>query len=140
MTETAYMTLTNSNSSLSKRFRVIAEGYDDGTPSKNMTTQKTVGGGLDVSQGAIYLSWSPTIRVRHTEEDSNYGTLAELLTFYSYNNPNGTPSDKITFIDHHGTSYTVVLVGNLQKSIMGCKIEGIYAWYLIKVTLQQVPT
>src|SRR4030043_157480 len=106
MAVTAYMTLTNSNSSLSKRFRVIAEGYDNGTPTKNQSLSRTVGGGIDVSQGGILRTWSPTIRVRHTEPVADYGTLANLETFYGYNNPNGTPTDKITFVDHHGTSRT----------------------------------
>jgi len=138
MAEYSYLILTNSTGTLSKRFRVIAEGYDNGLPEKTVSASKTVGGGLDVSQGAIYLSWSPIIRVLHTETDSNYGTLDELETFFRYNNPNGSPSDKITLIDHQGRSYIVIMLGDFRKSLLTARIEGTLALYYVKLRLQQV--
>lgn len=134
-----YITLTNSTSTVTKYFRVVADGYDDGLPEKTVSMSKTVGGGIDVSQGAIYKSWSPTIKVRASEPETGYGTMGELETFFSYNNPNGSPSDKITMIDHHGNSYTVVILGDMRKATLSAVIEGNSAWFLVRLRLQQVP-
>lgn len=129
---------SDGGATLSKKFAVVAAGYDDGTPDKAETLERTVGGGLNRNLGAIYKSWSPMIHVRHTEDREGYGTLADLEYFYNLNNPNGTPSDKITFIDHHGTSRTVLISGQLKKAILGFKIEGLNAWYVVAIRMLEV--
>ncbi len=136
--ERDYMELKTSDASVLKRFRVLAQGYDDGTLRKAESLDRTIGGGVDHSVGAVYVDWNPIIRVRHTEIDSNYGTLAELRAFYELNDPSGTPSNDVTFIDHHEVEHNVHLVGDFQKSIMGTKTEGTLAWVLVKVQLVEV--
>lgn len=133
----AYITLTTSDASLSKRFRVLAEGYSDGNLSKAQQVERTIGGGLDVSHGAVFKQWSMVIRVKHTETDSNYGTLAELETFYKLNKPNATRSPAVTLVDHHNDTYTVILLGELQKNILGCQVEGTDAHFLVKLSMMQ---
>ena len=128
----------DAGATLSKKFRVIAEGYDDGTMSKSMAIEKTIGGGIDASMGEVYKSWMPIIKVRHTEPISGYGTLDDLKTFYSYTNPGGTPSNRITFIDHHGTSYTIVMIGELKKQMLSAIIEGEDAWSIVAVVFQEI--
>ena len=128
----------DAGATLSKKFRVIAEGYDDGTMSKSMSVEKTIGGGIDASMGEVYKSWMPIIKVRHTEPISGYGTLGDLKTFYSYADPGGTPSNRITFIDHHGTSYTIVFVGELKKQMLSAIIEGEDAWSIVAVVFQEI--
>jgi hypothetical protein len=96
---------------------------------------RTIGGGFDHAIGAVYRTWSPIIRVRHTEPISGYGTLAELETFYRYNSPT---NNVITFIDHHGTSYLTHMVGSMMKQCMGCQIEGSQAWFLYKLQLMEI--
>lgn len=136
--ERDYMELKTSDASVLKRFRVLAQGYDDGTLRKAESLERTIGGGIDHSVGAVYVDWNPVIRVRHTETDSNYGTLAELRTFYELNDPSGTPSNDITFIDHHSVEHIIHLVGDFQKAIMGTKTEGTLAWVLVKVQMVEV--
>jgi len=136
--ERDYIELETSDSSVIKRFRVIAQGYNDGKLTKAESVERTIGGGIDHSQGATYRSWNPLIRVRHTESDSNYGTLAELETFYSYNDPGGTITPDITLYDHHNQSYTVHIVGDFEKSLMGVRTEGLEAWSLVKLELIEV--
>lgn len=138
--EVAFIELKTSDAgvTLNKKFRVLAEGYDDGTGEKAESMERTIGGGLDYNAGAIYNSWNPIIRVRHTEDETGYGTLAELRQFYNYNNPNGTPSNKITFVDHHQEERTVFIVGTFQKAMMGCKIEGNQAWFVVRLRLVEV--
>lgn len=140
MVQYSYILLQTSDAgaTLSKRFRVIAEGYNDGQLSKSQSVEKTVGGGLDASVGAVYKSWNPIIRVKHTEEDSNYGNLADLKTFYNYNDPGGTPSNVITFVDHHGQNYNVIMTGDFQSQVLGCMIEGTNSHYMVQLTLEEV--
>ncbi len=121
------------------KFRVLAQDYDDGTPEKAETLDRTIGGGLDHSMGAIYTSWSPIIRVRHTESDTGYGTLADLYYFYALNNPNGTPSNNVEFVDHHQVEHIVHLTGTFQKSLLGVNVEGSEGWYLVRVKLVEIP-
>lgn len=122
----------------SKKFKVIAQDYDDGTPEKAEEVNKTVGGGIDHSVGAVYMTWAPIIRVRHTESAPDFGNMADLEYFYSLNNPNGTPSNNITLIDHHQTTYIVHTVGKLTKNLLSCEIEGSEAWYLYKINFLRV--
>ena len=133
--EYPYIILTNSDDSLSKYFRVIAQGYDDGSLAKTSSVNKTIGGGVDVSMGDVYTTWNPVIRVRHTEPESGYGTLDNLQTFYGYNDPGGTPTNVITFTDNHGVEHDVYMVGDFKKQYIGAKIEGDQAWVFVKLTL-----
>lgn len=139
MSQSYILLQTSDGTTLSKKFRVASgQDYDDGTLSRSQTINKTIGGGVDVATGEVYRTWNPVIMVCHTESDTTYGTLSELETFYSYNNPNGVPSDRITFVDHHGTSRTIVMLGDLRKQTLGVAIEGVNAWYYVKVQFQEV--
>ena len=133
MTTEKYFILTNSNNTLSKRFRVLFEGYVP-TIEKSQTIDKTLDGGLDVSMGGLYETHEYLVRVRYEETDSNYGTMDELKTFFSYNNPNGTPSNVLTLTTHFGVNYNVMMVGNFAEKLLGVMIDGIYSFYVIQCT------
>lgn len=129
---------SDGGATLSKKFKVVQPDYDDGTLEKAEDVKKTIGGGVDHSVGAIYKTWSPVIRVRHTETETDFGDLEDLEYFWSLNNPNATPSNDITFVDHHQTEYTIHFVGKLTKSLLGSQVEGECAWYLYKVNMMRV--
>jgi len=133
MTTEKYFILTNSNTTLSKRFRVLFEGYVP-TIEKSQTIDKTLDGGLDVSMGGLYETHEYLVRVRYEETDSNYGTMDELKTFFSYNNPNGTPSNVLILTTHFGVNYNVMMVGNFAEKLLGVMIDGIYSFYVIQCT------
>jgi hypothetical protein len=133
-----YIILRSSDSSIDKKFKVLSD-YDDGTPEKAGTAKRTLGGGVSYSVGGIYYSWNPTIRVRHTEPDPDYGDLQDLIDLYELNNPNGTPSNVITFIDHHNVSHSILMIGSLQKAVLGSAIEGSEAHLIVRVTMQEKP-
>lgn len=133
-----WLKTSDSGATKSKKFKVLAQDYDDGTLEKAEEVNKTIGGGIDHSVGAVYKTWAPIIRVRHTESETDFGTVADLEYFFSLNNPNGTPSNDITFIDHHQVSYTVHTVGKLTKNLLGSEIEGSEAWYLYKLNFLRV--
>jgi hypothetical protein len=138
MTTNKYFVLTNSNDTLSKRFHVLFEGYNP-TMEKSQTVDRTLDGGLDVSMGGLYEQHEYLVRVRHTEEEDEYeesdwGTLEDLKTFFSYNNPNGTPSNILVLTTHFGDDYDVLMVGSFAEKILGIEIEGIYSFYVIQCT------
>jgi len=133
MTTEKYFVLTNSNTTLSKRFRVLFEGYVP-TIEKSQTIDKTLDGGLDVSMGGLYETHEYLVRVRYEETDSNYGTMDELKTFFSYNNPNGTPSNVLILTTHFGVNYNVMMVGNFAEKLLGVMIDGIYSFYVVQCT------
>jgi len=126
----SYFTLQNSNSSLTKRFRVIYGGYAN-TLEKAQTIEKTIAGDLDVSVGSIRESFAFVVRLRYEEENSDYGTLNELKSFYSLNNTLGIPSNQITFTDHYGNQKVVIMAGNFNAQVQGIEIEGTTAWYIV---------
>jgi hypothetical protein len=128
-----YFTLTDSNASHSKRFRVVADGFVDNL-SKKQDIQTTVDGNLDISVGSIFRTWQFVIRVRETEEDGDYGDYDDLKRFYKYNNPNGTPSNILTMVDHYGDTYNVVFTDTFQAKPFATTLEGTEAWYWINVT------
>ena len=140
MAEVPYIWLMSSDSSVQERFRVLQQGYNDGQLEKAESLNRTIGGGLDHSMGAVYRSWNPVIRVRETEPETDYGDLDDLEYFYNLNDPGGTPSNIISFVDHHQISFYVRIHGTFQKSILGSMTEGNQAWFLVKLNLLEVPT
>jgi hypothetical protein len=138
MVEYDHIWLKDSDLSVQKKFRVIAQGYDDGTLEKAENIKRTIGGGIDHSVGAVYRSWSPVIRVRQDEPLSDYGSLDDLVYFYSLNEPGGAPSNDITLVDHLGQSWTVHIIGDFRKSLMGVKVEGQDAWSLVRIRMIEV--
>jgi hypothetical protein len=140
MTAVDYIWLKTSDNgvTLSKKFRVIAQDYDDGTKEKAETVDRTIGGGVDHSVGSVYTTWSPIIRVRAEESETDYGNKSDLEYFYDLVNPNATPSNDVTFIDHHQIEYVVHLVGRMTKNLMGSSVEGTEAWYLYRLSFLKV--
>ena len=134
-----YFSLTTSNSGLSKRFRVRDGGYKI-VRDKKQGAATTLDGTMDISQGGIYKAYQFTIWVYDVDPtgDGNWGTLADLHTFHDLNNPNGTPSDKLTMVDHYGDSCTVVFMGSLDETPVTVILSGENAIYFFQVVLQKV--
>lgn len=131
---------SDAGATLSKWFRVVAQGYNDGALTKSQNIKQTIGGGIDGSVGAVYRMWNPIIRVRQEEVTPfDYGTRTELEEFYSYNDPGGTPSNIIGLVDHRGENHNVLIVGDFETQTLGCMIEGIDAWFFIQLQLQEIP-
>jgi len=138
-----YILMTNSNSSLSKKFYVVPEGFNE-MLKKKYTAAETIDGGLDVTVGQVYDRRYYTVRVRQAEDEEGFGDLEDLKTFYSYNDPNGTPSNLITFRDHYygvDTSEMYIwLLGDFSKSIIGNAVIGGNAYALVKLEVWVQPS
>ena len=139
MAEVPFIWLMSSDDSVQKMFRVLQAGYNDGKLEKAESLQRTIGGGIDHSMGAVYRSWNPVIKVRHTESVTDYGDLDDLIYFYNLIDPGGTPSNIISFVDHHQISYYVRIHGAFEKALLGSMTEGVNAWNIVRLTLVEVP-
>lgn len=136
-----YITLSSSTGSISKKFRVLQQGF---APSLNKPGQPryTIGGKPDVPMGAIQDMRTMVIRVRHTEPISGYGTLSDLESLYSLNDPSGSPSNVLKLQDHEyptTSEKNVYWVGSFQKMPMTTQIEGEQAWFLVQAFLLVKP-
>lgn len=131
----AYIVLTNSDSSLSKRFRVVGDGYRP-VAEKLGQRRVTVTGRLDNQVGPIVHSWRHILKVYAEDPDgSEYGTLDDLKTFFSYK-PGETPSDVITFTEHDGTTtHEVYLLGSLSERNLTTYLDGPHACFLVEVEM-----
>lgn len=139
-----YIRLVNSTGSLDKRFRVLAADYRP-TLVRNDSRQRTVTGKADTQTGPQYRVWSLVLKVYETESDVNYGTRANLETFFGYNNPAGSPSSRLSFYDALdsdgngvGDLYTVEIVGNLEPQLLTPMLTGAGGIFTVPLTLEQV--
>jgi len=130
-----FFTLTNSNTSLSKKFQVLQSGYKP-ILEKSQTIDKTLDGNLDVSMGGLYQRYEFLVRVREEETRSNYGNIEDLKTFYSYNSPNEIPSNVITMITNTGEEVSVYMTGQFSEQFLGVMIEGENSWALVQCVFQ----
>lgn len=133
-----YVIFEDSAAVKSVYFRVLQEGFDDGTWNRDESVRQTIGGGIDHSYGGLFRTWDMLIKVRATETESGYGNLADLEYFYKLNNPAGSPNTTIAFTDHHGSEMSVQLVGKMPKRPLSWQIEGTTAWFIYKVHVQEV--
>jgi len=143
LTTLAYMELKNSSASLYKKFRVI-QGSLRHTVQKVQTRGRTVTGKADTQEGSHIAIHSMTLKVRHTEGVSGYGTLADLKTFFSYKNPNGTPSTQITYYENldtdgngTGDSHTVEMVGDWDPEMVTYVEHGSSGWFYVPIQLEE---
>ncbi len=146
MPATKYIILTSDDAvgedppSLGGRYIVIQA--DPGlrhTMRKSQSMNETVEGGLDVGMGGVYEIFTLMLRTRHTEDEENYGDLADLRAMYALNDPFGTPSNVLKYTDHHGDTHNVWMIGNLDDMPLTFQVEGLHAWYTMPITLQKVP-
>jgi hypothetical protein len=141
MTEAPYIQLTTSTGT-SKKFRVPM-GTLKPVFAKNQTRRRTANGRSDNAEGAIIRSWSLTLKVRGVASGSDpdgatYGTRIDLETFFGYNNPNGSPSNRFTYTDHSGATFTVDLIGQMDQEYVTPNTEGSGSWHYITITLERV--
>jgi len=134
-----YIVLENSDRSISGRYRVMAEEYGDGVMQSGAQINKTIGGGVDVHTGKMFEVWSPVIKVRHTEEESGYGTVDDLKTLYEYVSLDTPPTRVITFYDHNQVRREVIFLEDFSKVVRLLQVEGTTAWYYVRLIMLKVP-
>ena len=137
MAQNAYITLANSNASLTKRFRVIATGYRP-LVRKTGVSRRTITGTLDHQVAPLDYRWEFEIKVYETESDANYGTLAQLQTLFELNDPSpgAGATNVITFTDFNdANSYSVYIVGDFMPKPVTSTIFGTAAEFRVPITM-----
>jgi hypothetical protein len=113
---------------------LLQQDYDSGTESKQEEIIKTISGGIEHSIGAVSTQWRMIVRVRNWDDDTN-GNLSDLEHFFSLNNPNGTPSNLLTFVDHYGYEHKVTMLGNMKKNLVTTVVQGPNSLYFYRLEL-----
>jgi len=128
-----YVTLNNSLGNKARRFR--AGGMRINT-SKAQDLQKTINGGIDITQGAVYTRVNLVLYVPYVIVDINDGTLNDLLVYYGYNNPSGSPTNQLQFTDYYGTTHTAYLIGDIEADPVCLEhLDDTQAYYVCPVEL-----
>jgi hypothetical protein len=132
MTQQSYIIIAESGG-LTRWFKVT-HLYPIIDPAKSIN--RTVDGGRDVAYGGVYESHQLVLRVPQTGSGS-YGSLADLKTIFSRNNPSGTPSTRFTYTDNWGTAHSNAFFapGATKIEPITTMLEGSSAWYLIPVEI-----
>jgi hypothetical protein len=126
-----YITLRNSNSSLSRRFKATQMRLPR---LRSDTIEYTIGGKTDKQAGPVFRQFFYVLRIPVDDPiDANYGKYSELLTLFDLSNSNATPSDVITLVDHWGNSYSVYFASDLDPEPLTHELEGDNAWFMVAV-------
>lgn len=138
MPTNAYITLQDSSGS-GGYFAVVGGGYHP-REERMQTIERTVGGTLDISQGANIKVHEMLVRCRATEDRAGYANYAELQRLWRLNNPKGSTTDRITYIDHFGTSHNAYFEGKFDPDAVTTLLEGENAIYFVPVRLHVDPS
>ena len=137
MTANKYISLEDSTASRNKKFVVVFPGYNP-ILDPHETIDTTLDGELDVQRGSVQEVINLTLRVAIEEDAEGFGDQDDLKYFYKLRNPKGSPSDKLTYINHYGQEYIVLMTGQYNPNIQTVYLDGPYAFALIPVTLRVV--
>lgn len=133
---TTYIILTNSNASLSRKFAVLHAGYAPGL-EKVGVRRLSVTGKVDNQVGPVLRRWVYTVRTWEASPPTDYGTLANLKTLFSLNDPWGTPSNVITLTDFDDVAYSVYLTNVLAEKPDTYAVLGDDARFSVEIHMQQ---
>jgi len=131
-----YITLINSDSSLSKKFNVLHSGYAPGR-EKVGARRLSVTGKVDNQVGPVLRRWRYVLLVHESSPPAGYGTLANLKTFFNLNDPWETPSNEITLVDFDDANYLVYMTGILAERPISFAISGECAQFEVEINLEE---
>jgi hypothetical protein len=118
-----------------KQFKAISMAITD---DKAQEIQRTAGG-LDVATGRVYKVFQYHVRVPEEAPTPEWGTREDIIWFYGLCNPNVSPKNVLTLVDHYGDSHNVVFHGKLTPEPITSIIIGSEASYIILIELHGIP-
>ncbi|MCP4537703.1 MAG: hypothetical protein GY832_11195 [Chloroflexi bacterium] len=142
---TDHIILSNSDSTLVKKFRVLSAGYSP-VRSKIGARRVTVTGKWDNQVGPILRSWKyvllvfaadPTDPAGTDLDTEGYGTLAHIKTFFDYQDPVNDPTNVITYTDYDSVAHPVYLVGQLSEQNLSPQIIGGCTVFQVPIEMQR---
>ena len=129
------VTLKSSDSSINKKFRVARRTIQH---NRHESVSFTLDHNLDIERGGLYNLHQLVIMVRETETEAGYGDKDDLISIISLNNPNGTPTDVVTYIDNEGDTHTGYIVGNTSEKIIAVQVVGTEAWFYMELQFMEI--
>jgi hypothetical protein len=132
-----YITICTSGSEISKKFYAILNGYTE-SHHKAQSIDDNIEGDPLVTNGGIVIRFSYLLKLSYEMADTSFGTKNELIQMYNLNNPNASPSDVLTLIDHYGVSHTVKFEGDLSLNPLTTMIDGEDSYFYTPIKLIEV--
>lgn len=137
MATNEYITICTSGSEINKKFYAILNGYTE-RHKKAQTIDTNIEGQPLITNGGIYREFDYVLKLSHEMADTSFGTKDELKTMYNLNNPNGSPSDVITLVDHYGVVHTVKFMNDLELNPLTVIIEGTESYFYTPIKFIEV--
>jgi hypothetical protein len=145
MTTRNYIVLTDS-AGFERRFRV-PQGTLTRKVTKMQTRDRTLTGRADTQEGPHIALHSLQVRVRNLASGADpedlvgypdWGVLADVRHFFSLRNPQGTPSNRLTYTDHLAADHTVELLGEMEELNVTPYLDGDESWFYVTLMLEEV--
>ncbi len=137
MATNEYITLCTSGSEVNKKFYAILNGYTE-IHKRAQTLEENVEGEPLITNGGVYRMFKYVLKLSHEMDDATFGTKDDIITMYNLNNPNASPSDVITLIDHYGVSHQVKFMNNLELNPLTVIIEGTESYFYTPIEFVEV--
>ena len=130
-----YITLANSNGSLSKRFDLL----DFRPPRPRSEVSETLSSGRrQITRGRRERVFEVTFLIPEISLDANWGDMADLEQFHGYDMPGATPSDVLTLTLMDESVYQVRWLGNLEPVPQGVILYGSLAYHAVRAELLDI--
>jgi len=113
------------------RYKAVFDQYSQ-SRSKPARVRKNLAGATDVTYGpAVTIGWVGELIVPVSASGSDWGNSADLRTTYE-------KMENLTFVDHYGTSHTVVMLGELDEQSLLPVLDSALNRFIFKVNLVEV--
>jgi len=130
-----YITLSNSNGSLIKRFDLLEFKPATG---RSEAAETLSSGRKHVTRGRAQKVFDVTFLIPEISLDVNWGDQADLEEFHGYDMPGATPSDVLTLTLMDESVYQVRWLGDLEPVPEGTILYGSLAYYAVRAELLDV--
>lgn len=134
MATNEYITLCTSGSEINKKFYAILNGYTE-RHKRGQTVDVNIEGKPLITNGGIYKAFDYVLKLTHEVLDPSFGTKDDLISLFDLNNPNDTPTDVLTLVDHYGAFHPVKFLGDLELNPLTVVIEGEDAYFYTPIKL-----
>lgn len=137
MATNEYITLCSSGSEIDKKFYAILNGYTE-RHVRGQTVDINVEGAPLITNGGIYKAFDYILKLTHETLDPSFGNKDDLIALFDLNDPNGSPSDVITLVDHYGEFHHIKFTGDLEVNPLTVVIEGEDSYFYTPIRVIEV--
>ena len=132
-----YIEIITSGSEISRKYYAILSGHSE-IHRKAQSIENNIEGEPLITNGGIVLQFNYVIKLMYETDEAGFGTKDEMIYLYRLNNPNGSPSDVLTLIDHYGVSHKVKFTEGLELVPLTTMIDGEDAYFYTPIKFIEV--